>query len=281
MKITDYSIKHRLTVYVLIVLVVVAGASAYVSLPRESFPEVKIPLIFVYTIYGGVSPEDIETLITRPIETELKAISGIREIRSTSSEGMSSIQVEFNPEVDLDTALQRVREKVDLAKPDLPIEAEDPRIQDVDVSQVPILVVSLAGEVGLVKLSDVAEDLKDDLEAIPGVNRVQIIGDKTREVQVRVDPRRLSFYEISLTDIVRAVGRENLNVPGGEIDVGRLKYLIRLPAEIDDPREIEDFVIKVRDGEPIYVRDRRCGVQGRETQHGSAYRQARRYPDPR
>ena len=145
-----------------------------------------------------------------------------------------------------------------------PIEAEDPRIQDVDVSQVPILVVSLAGEVGLVKLSDLAEDVKDDLEAIAGVNRVQIIGDKTREVQVRVDPRRLSFYEISLTDIVRAVGRENLNVPGGEVDVGKLKYLVRLPAEIDDPREIEDFVIKVRDGAPVYVRDLATVVYGFE-----------------
>lgn len=255
MKLTDYSIHHRLTVYVLIVLIVVAGVSTYVSLPRESFPEVKIPLIFVYTLYPGVSPSDMETLVTRPIETELKGISGIKEIRSTSSEGLSTIQVEFNPEVDLDTALQKVREKVDLAKADLPPEVEDPRIQDVDMSQIPILVVSLAGEVGVVRLTDIAKDLRDDLEAIPGVNRAQIVGGKTREVQVYVDPRRLSFYEIGLSDLVRAVGRENLNVPGGEIDVGRLKYLVRLPAEVENPQEIEDFVIKVRDGEPIYVRD--------------------------
>ena len=135
MRITDIAIRRRLTVYVLIALIVVAGMGSYVSLPRESFPEVKIPLILVYTMYGGVSPEDIETLLTRPIETELKAISGIKEIRSTSSEGISVIEVEFNPEVDLDTAIQKVREKVDLAKPELPGEAEDSRIQDVDVSQ--------------------------------------------------------------------------------------------------------------------------------------------------
>ena len=255
MKLTDYSINHRLTVYVLIGLILVAGASTYVSLPRESFPEVKISLIFVSIVYPGVAPADMETLVTRPIETELKGISGVKEIRSTSSEGFSSIQVEFNPEVDLDTALQKVREKVDLAKPDLPPEIEDPVIQDIDMSQIPILVVSLAGEVGLVRLTDIAKDLKDDLEAIPGVNRVQIIGAKIREVQVYVDPRRLSFYEVSLSDLVVAVARENLNIPGGEIDVGRLKYLVRLPAEIEDPREIEDFVIEVRDGEPIYVRD--------------------------
>ena len=255
MKLTDYSINHRLTVYVLIGLILVAGGTTYVSLPRESFPEVKISLIVVSTVYPGVAPEDMETLVTRPIETELKGISGVKEIRSTSSEGVSSIQVEFNPEVDLDTALQKVREKVDLAKPDLPPEIEDPVIQDIDMSQIPILVVSLAGEVGLVRLTDIAKDLKDDLEAIPGVNRVQIIGSKIREVQVYVDPRRLSFYEISLSDLVVTIARENLNIPGGEIKVGRLKYLVRLPAEIKDPQEIEDFVIEVRDGDPIYVRD--------------------------
>ncbi|HXV64982.1 MAG TPA: efflux RND transporter permease subunit [Vicinamibacteria bacterium] len=255
MRLTDYSIHHRLTVYVLTVLIAVAGVTSYVSLPRESFPEVQIPLIFVYTVYPGVSPADIETLITRPIETEIKAISGIKEIRSTSAEGISTIQVEFNPEVDIDTAIQKVREKVDLAKPDLPPEAEDPRIQDVDVSQIPILIVGLSGQVGLVRLTDIAKDLKDDLEAIPGVNRVQIIGGKNREVHVYVDPRRLDFYELSLSDVVVSVARENLNVPGGEVEVGGLKYLVRLPAEVEDPQEIEDFVLEVRDGQPIYVRD--------------------------
>ncbi len=255
MKVTDYSIRHRLTVYVLMVLVGVAGVTSYVSLPRESFPEVKIPLIFVYTIYPGTSPEDMESLVTRPIETELKGVTGIKEIRSTSSEGISTIEVEFNPDVDLDTALQKVREKVDLARPDLPPDVEDPRVQDVDFSQIPILLVSLAGDVGLIRLTDVAEDLKDDLEAIPGVNRVQVIGAKKREVQIFVDPRRLSSYELSLQDLVIAVARENLNIPGGEIEVGSLKYLVRLPAEVEDPGEIEDFVIKVREGQPIYVRD--------------------------
>jgi multidrug efflux pump subunit AcrB len=255
MRITNIAIRRRLTVYVLIAIIVVAGSGSYLSLPRESFPEVKIPLILVYTIYGGVSPEDIETLITRPIETEIKAISGLKEIRSTSSEGISVIEVEFNPEVDLDTAIQKVREKVDLAKPELPEEAEDSRIQDVDVSQFPILVVSLSGEVGLAQLKEIADDLKDDLEAIPGVNRVQVIGGREREVHVYADPRRLSFYELSLMDLVEAVSQENLTVPGGEIDVGRLKYLVRLPAEVDRPDEIEDFVVEVRDGEAIYVRD--------------------------
>ncbi len=255
MRITEYSIRHRLTIYVLMALIVVAGAGAYVSLPLESFPEIKIPLILVTTAYSGVSPEDIETIITRPIETELKGITGVKEIRSSSSEGMSVIEVEFNPEVDLDTALQKVRDEVDIAKTEIPEEVDDPRIQDIDLSQIPILLVSLSGDIGLVKLKEIAEDLKDDLEAIQGVNRVQVIGGREREVHIFADPRRLSFYELSLTDLIIAVTRENLNVPGGDIDIGHLKYLVRLPAEIDDPREIEDFVVEVRNGQPIYVRD--------------------------
>ena len=137
MNITKYAIRHRLSVYFLILILCLGGVGVYVSMPRESFPEVEIPFILVYTIYPGVSPTDMETLVTRPIETELKAVSGIKEISSTTSEGLSSIAVEFNPETDIETALASVREKVDLAKSDLPPEAEDPRVQDMDFSQVP------------------------------------------------------------------------------------------------------------------------------------------------
>ncbi len=255
MRVTKYAIRHRLSVYFLILILCLGGVGVYVSMPRESFPEVEIPFIIVYTIYPGVSPTDMETLITRPIETELKAVSGIKEIRSTTSEGLSSIEVEFNPEQDLETALANVREKVDLAKPDLPAEAEDPRVQDVDFSQVPIMLVTLSGPVGLQRLTEVAEEMQDDLEALSGVNRVNIVGGREREVHVQVDPKRLSFFELGLSDLVVAVARENRNVPGGEIAVGGLEYLVRLPAEVRQPSEIEDFVIKVRDGEPVFVRD--------------------------
>ena len=265
MTVTEYSIRHRITIYVLTVLILLAGVSSYTSLPRESFPEIEIPLIVVYTTYLGVSPADIETLITRPIETELKAITGVKEIRSTSSEGLSSIEVEFNPEVDLDTALQKVREKVDLSKRELPTDLEeDPRVQDIDFSQIPILIVNLSGDVGLVQLKETAEDIKDSLETISGVNRVQVIGGREREVHVYADPRRLSAYELSMTDLVETVARENLTIPGGEIDIGRLKYLVRVPAEVEKPSEIGDFVVKVRDRVPVYVRDVATVVYGFE-----------------
>lgn len=255
MNITKYAIRHRLSVYFLILILCLGGVGVYVSMPRESFPEVEVPFILVYTIYPGVSPTDMETLVTRPIETELKAVSGIKEISSTTSEGLSSIAVEFNPETDLETALASVREKVDLAKSDLPPEAEDPRVQDMDFSQVPIMMITLSGPVGSQRLTEVAEEIQEDLEALPGVNRVNVIGGREREVHVQVDPKRLAFFELGLSDVVVAVARENRNVPGGEVAVGGLEYLVRLPAEVRLPSEIEDFVIKVRDGEPVFVRD--------------------------
>jgi multidrug efflux pump subunit AcrB len=253
------------TVYVLTIAILIGGVSAYTSLPRESFPEVEIPLIVVYTGYLGASPQDVETLLTRPIETELKGLTGVKEIRSSSSDGLSVIEVEFDPHVDLDTALQQVRERVDFAKAELPVDIDDdPRVQDIDFSQIPVLVVSLAGEIGLAQLKETAEALKDDIEAIAGVNRVTVVGGREREVHIYVDPRRLSAYELGLADVIAAVQRENLTVPGGEIDVGRLRYLVRIPAEISEPRELESFVVEVRDGVPIYLRDVASVVYGFE-----------------
>jgi len=253
---TEFAVRHRLTTYVLMVLIVVAGVSSYTSLPLESFPEIKIPLVLVSTSYQGVSPEDMETLVTRPLEIEIRGISGLKEIRSTSSEGFSMIEVEFNPEVELDEALQKVRDKVDIGKSELPPDIDDdPRVEDIDLQQIPVIIVSLSGDVGLVQLKEIAEDLKDSLEALPGVNRVEVIGGREREVHVFADPRRLSYYELGLGDLVAAVSRENLTVPGGEIDVGQLKYLVRIPAEVDRPHEIEDFVVKVKHGVPVYIRD--------------------------
>lgn len=262
--ITRISLLRPMTIYVLLAITLIGGLATYRSLPRESFPEIKVPFIIISTVYVGTTPSDMESQVTRKIETELKGVSGIKEIRSTSLDGYSLIEVEFNPDVDLDTALQKVREKVDLAKPELPEDVEDPVIQDFDFSRIPIMIVNLSADFGMARLKEIADDVKDDLEAIPGVNLVEIVGGRDREVQVFVDPRRMVAHRVSFVDIEEAVAREHLTVPGGDVDIGALKFLVRTPAEVADPREIENFVVADRNGRPVLVRDVATVVYGFE-----------------
>jgi multidrug efflux pump subunit AcrB len=253
--ITRLSLRRPLTVYVLMFIVAVGGLSAYLALPRESFPEIKVPLIVVTAPYPGTAPADMESQVTRKMELELKGISGVEEIRSTSADGYAVIEVEFSPAVDLDDARQKVREAVDRAKPELPDDLDEPAVTDIDFSRVPIMIVTLAGRLGMDRLKDMADEIKDDLEGITGVNQVQVVGGREREVHVYADPRRLTAFELGLSDLVETVAREHLTIPGGDVDIGKLNYLVRVPAEVQDPLEIADFVVADRNGRPVHVRD--------------------------
>lgn len=261
-RLTRLALRRPLTVYVLMAIVVFGGLAAYRGLPRESFPEIRIPLIFVSVVYPGASPLDVESQVTRKIETELKGVSGLKEVRSTSYDGFALIEAEFNPDVNLDTALQKVREKVDQAQSELPRDAEDPVVTDVDFSRIPIMVISLAADFGMDRLKSLADDLEDELESIPGVNLVTLVGGRDREVQVFADPRRLAAYELGLLDLVDTIAREHVNLPGGELEIGRQKFLVRTAEEVEDPMEILEFVVDSRDGRPIRVRDVATVVYG-------------------
>jgi multidrug efflux pump len=252
---TSFAVDHRTGVVVLVVIIAVLGLFSYRTTPKESFPEIEIPMIAVNTAYPGVAPADVESLVTRPLEDELSTISDVKELSSTSVEGYSSIVAEFETTVRLEDALQQVREKVDLAKPDLPSEAEDPAIMEFNFSEVPVMQVNLSGEYGLVRLKDIAEDLQDRLEQIPEILRVDVRGGLEREVKVDVDLTRLQYYGLALGDVIDAISRENVNTPGGAIDVGRSKYLVRVDGEFSDPSVIGDLVITTENGRPIYVRD--------------------------
>ncbi|MEN8193164.1 MAG: efflux RND transporter permease subunit, partial [Bacteroidota bacterium] len=159
MKITDVSIDNRTSVFILIFVIIIAGISSYISLPREASPDVQIPLVIVATPYFGVSPEDIESLVTQPIEKELNAISEVKEITSSSTEGFSNIKVEFDSGFDIDDALQKVRDKVNKAESELPDDIEKPQIIELNFSEFPIFTFNISGPHGLVKLKDIAEDM--------------------------------------------------------------------------------------------------------------------------
>ncbi len=255
LKLTSLAVDHPTSVIVLMVIIIVAGLGAYFAIPRESTPEVTVPNIIVTAVYPGVAPKDIETLITRPIEEELNAIADVKTITSSSIEGYSSINIEFNAGVDMNKARQEVREKVDIAKPELPQSAEDPQIFEINISEFPIMQVNISGDYDLVRLRDVAEELQDRIEQVASVLEVTLAGGLEREVKVDVDLANLKFYDLAFDDVINAIRDENVTIPGGTIDVGDVKYLVRVPGEFESTEPIADIVVATRGGNPIYVRD--------------------------
>ena len=254
-KLTSFAVDHPTSVLVLAGIIIFAGINSYITVPKESSPEITIPNIVVNTIYPGVAPEDIETLITRPLEDELNTIRDVKTITSTSVEGYSSINIEFDVGVDMNEALQQVRERVDIAKPELPSAAEEPQIFEINFEDFPIMQVNIAGDYDLVRLREVAEDLQDRIEQIPSILEVSLAGGLEREVHVDVDLAKLKFYGLAFDDVIDAIRDENVTVPGGTIDVGDIKYLVRVPGEFEETGPIADVVVAARGRRPIYVRD--------------------------
>jgi multidrug efflux pump len=252
---TSFSVDHPTSVLVLMVLILLAGLWSYVTVPKEAAPDITVPYIAVNTVYPGVAPEDIESLLTRPIEEELNRISDIKNLTSRSVEGVSSITAEFEAGMDMTEALQLVREKVDIAKPELPEAAEEPQIVEFNFSDFPILQVNIAGDYSLVRLKDLAEDIQDAIEQIPSVLSVTLSGGLEREVQVDVDLAKLKYYGFTFDDVIDAIREENVTVPGGTIDVGEIKYLVRIPGEYKETPPIADIVISESGRTPVYVRD--------------------------
>ena len=254
-RLTSFSIDNRISVLVLVFLIGVLGINSYLSIPKEAQPDITIPNIIVVTTYPGVSPVDMENLITRKLEEELATISDIKDMRSTTTEGYSSINVEFNTDVNIDEALQKVREKVDLARPELPSDANDPIIQEINLSEFPIMQVNISGQYGLDDLKTVAENLQERLEMIPMVLEVDLAGGIEKEVKVDVDLQMLKYYGVSMGDIIVAIQNENVTIPAGTVDVGTKAFLMRIPGEYETPDLIEDIVIDAPDDMPIYIRD--------------------------
>jgi CzcA family heavy metal efflux pump len=256
MLISNVAIRQRSTVFALMLILIIIGIYSYATLPRESNPDITIPNVLVQTTYEGVASSDIESLITNPIERKLRGIKNVKEIRSVSAEGSSMISVEFMADVNIDDAMQWVRDRVDQAKGDLPKDLEnDPSIIEINLAEFPILAVAVSGKVSETLLKGVAEELEEHIEELPGVLDVVLTGGREHQVRVAIDPDRLAAYRISFNEIVAAVSRENVNIPGGSIDIGQGKYLLRIPGEFTDPAQIDNVVMVVRDGKPIYFKD--------------------------
>ncbi len=256
MIISNMAIKNRTSVLVLAVIIIIIGLYSYVSLPRESSPDITIPFVFVQTDYRGVSASDIETSITIKIEKKLKGLDKVKNISSVSSQGLSQINIEFLPGTDIDEVLTKVKDKVDEAKNDLPSDLEnDPMVFEVNFSDMPIAVYSLAGTCGPRMLKEIADDLKDDIEAVPGVLEAEVAGGQEREIRIEIDPDKLAYYRIPITALQRAVTSENQNTSGGAITLGDGRYQLKVPGEFETPEEILSLVVATHSNRPIYLKD--------------------------
>ena len=255
MIVTNVSLAHKTSIFVLLFIVVISGFVAYINLPRESFPDIKQPVIYVAAPYIGVAPMDMETLVVKPIEDRLQEITKIKKLTSKASEGYASIVAEFEPDIEVDEALRKVREKVDQARQDLPDDLDDPLVEEINFENIPIMIVSILGEQSLVRLKKIAEDLQDKIEDIPGVLSVNLSGGLEREVKVNVIAARLLYYNLGVEDIIEAIKSENLTIPGGSTQSSSLKWTIRVPGEYQSMDELKNTVVDARGGTPIYLHD--------------------------
>ncbi len=263
MIVSDTAVKNRVSVIILSLIILVMGVYCYQEIPREDEPDVTIPHVFVSTQYKGVAASDIETAITTQIEKKLKGLERVKNIKSVSSEGVSSIDIEFIPGTEIDDVLQKVKDKVDEAKRELPADLEDdPVVFEVNLSELPIVVYSLSGTCGMVALKEIADDLEEDIESIAGVLEVDITGGQEREILIEVDPDKLAYYRIPITAFQQVVAGENTNTSGGAITLGDGRFQVRVPGEFITPEEIYGLVVTSFEGRPVYLKDLATVVDG-------------------
>ncbi|NTW23611.1 MAG: efflux RND transporter permease subunit [Lentimicrobium sp.] len=253
---TSWAIDNKTSIYVLTAFITLLGISSYRSIPKEQFPEIVIPTILVNTIYPGTSPEDMENLVTRPIEKQLKGINGVKKITSNSLQDFSSIAIEFNTDVEVPEAKQRVKDAVDKSKSDLPNNLlDDPNVMDIDFSEIPIVYIQISGEYDLDQLKRYAEIAQDKIESLTEITRVDIVGALEREIQINVDLYKAQAASVTLSDIERAVSSENLTISAGNISTSGMKRSIRVQGQFDNMEVIENIIIHSSSGALVYLKD--------------------------
>ena len=257
-------IRFRAPVLLVVLCIFAIGLFNYVSLPRESFPEIDIPTVMVTTPYVGVAPADIESLVTVPLENELSGLTDLKKMSSTSAEGVSLIMLEFEPEVTIEDKLQRVRDRVSRASNDLPDDAEDTEVQEISFDRFPIMIVAISGPADEEVLKELGEDLEEEVGRIDGVLEAEFSGGQTRQIRVQVDPVRLTHYKLSLNDVIGAIASENVNIPGGDVKAGDANFLVRVPGDFKAATEIEKVAIKRIGDRPVFVGDIATVVDGFE-----------------
>lgn len=255
---TTWAVKNKTSIYLLVIFISVWGIIQFLTTPKEQFPDIVIPTIYVQTIYVGNSPKDIENLVTRPIEKQLKGITGakINKINSTSLQDFSAITVEFDTDVDPDIGLRKVKDAVDKAKNDLPTDlTEDPTVQEVSFSEQPIMYVNVSGPYNEVKLKEYADKLQDNLEELAEITRVDLVGAPEREIQINVDRLKMQASGVTFNDIEGAVARENIDISSGQLQVGDMKRTMQVKGQFKSVYDLYNIVVRNSSGQGIYLKD--------------------------
>jgi len=251
-KLTNLSVANKTTIYIFTAILVIFGFMQYDATPKERFPEIIFPYFMVSTIHPGTAPADMENLITRPIEKQLKGIDGVKHINSNSIQDFSSIFIEFELNVDEMQAYLDVRQAVDDARGELPSDLfSEPEVTRIDLSEIPVLFINLSGDLGLVKLKKIAEDLQDEIESLEEITRADIVGALDREIQINVDLYKMQAAELSFYTIQNAIASENLTISGGQVDTDGIRRNLRVVGEFRNIDQIKN--IQLRQG--IYLRE--------------------------
>lgn len=255
---SSWAVANRKTVYLIITMILVMGIGAYTSMPKENFPELKIPEIYVGVAYPGNGPKIIADKITDPIEKELNSIKNVDEIKSNSIDGFASIQVKFDFKVTAKQALQDVKDAVDKARAskgfptDLPVE---PNIFELDVSEMPIMNINLSGDYSINQLKEYAEILEDRIEDLQEISEVEIRGIQEQEMQILIDPKKAEAVNVSFNDIQGAIANENITMSGGEYLDGKTKRTIQIEGKFKTAEQISNVIVKQEDYKPVYLKD--------------------------
>ncbi len=253
---TSWAIDNRTSIFIITIIITLAGIMSYQSLPKEQFPDVVIPTIFVSTVYPGASPTDIEQLVTRPIEKQLKGISGVKKISSSSVQDYSIVIVEFDTKLDVTECKNKVKDAVDRAKRDLPNDLpRDPSVAELDISEIPIMSINLYGDLNLDKIKAYAELLQERIEALPEITRVDIVGALDKEVQIDVDKYRMAAAQLTFRDIENAIAFENMTISAGNVDIGGMTRSVSLRGDFRDVEQIKNIIITSQSGAQVFLKD--------------------------
>ncbi len=256
---TSWSVDNRTAIYIIAIIISAYGLTKFNSMPKEQFPDIVVPTISVTTVYVGNSPKDIENLVTRPIEKQLKGISGakVNKITSTSQTDYSLIIVEFDTDVKTELAKQKVKDAIDKAQTDLPTDlTQPPNAQEFAFSEMPIMFVNVSGDYDGMKLKDYADKMQDKFEELPEITRAEIVGAPEREIQVNADPYKMQAARISFTDIENAIARENNDITGGLVEVGDMKRTLKIKGQFASALNLNNIVVNSStQGATVYLKD--------------------------